>query len=279
MKRLALAVALLLALPMVASALVGPEPGSADFKIIFKELSGGPFYDQMEFDTAQGWDFGDREAYRCTFVEFVVDGVVTHRIEFEQAFDYPEPPGFQINDKGGEEHGDGDNPPRPADSDPCGTDEGGGIARNRWVPSGEDHFPHYDHHNTTAAVTLFLDGEPIQTLDLNRDECARGYWTPGDEPGEVVLWWDADFPENNGHHALDCNGGGAEPIAAARGFIIPQVSGAGYCVADELDGDVCEGVEIPPTPVVLGSGTSELTCGDGSVPAILQPDPLQVECP
>ena len=252
-----------------ASALVGPEPDSDPVTIIFKELNGGPEYDRIVFDRTENaagfrWDFRDREAYRCADMEGFVGDELVLRLEFEQEtnYDIDNPPGFQINDRGGVEHGDGSNPPFPADADPCGTDVGGGPERNRWLHTTEDHFPHYlVGHTAEAPVTIYVDGLPVETLDLRRDQCNDWYWTPGDEPGEVVGWQDPDGPTHNhpGSPVLPCNGGENEPFAALRGFFILESPRAGVCIADELDGDRCFGLTSPPEPEPTPTATP--SCG------------------
>jgi hypothetical protein len=215
-----------------------PNHEANAFSIVFEELNTQPVlvYDQLSFSESDGWTFGDREAYRCAWFErYAPDGTLLFKVEIEASVDYPT--GFRINDRGGAESGDGNNPPATADR--CGSPAG----QSAWQPSaGDDHFPHHTHQH------LFINGAEDVTayLDLHRDMCSRAYWTPGDEPGEAILWWDEDFPENmlghdNPDGMLDCGGGGEEPLAVARMLVIPMNVDTGVCTHDDLDGSRCIG--------------------------------------
>jgi hypothetical protein len=213
--------------------------------IDFLEDGSDTIYDRVFFTRADGWDFGDREGYRCAFVErFDAQGNLLFKVEFEQNLDYPVP--MSILDHGGMETGDGGVPHNPTDI--CGSVPG--VNENRWLhtPATEDHFPHHTHQH------LFVNGveDPTALIDLHRDDCSRGYWTPGDEPGEAILWWDEDFPEHThpGSDPLPCGGGGEEPEAVAHMLVIPVAANAGVCTHDELDGSRCAGMVAgqPTTP-------------------------------
>jgi hypothetical protein len=230
----------LVALAQPVSALPGPDPGDADpeFSVVLAPLhpETEPF-DVLEFARADGWDFGDRESYRCAYVErFDAQGNLLFKIELERSDDYQ--PGTVINDRGGMESGEGGAPP----AEGCGSPPGEGA----WHPSGEDHFPHHTHQH------LFVDGVELTGafLDLHRDDCARAYWTPGDEPGEAVLWWDEDGPQHTHPDGppLPCGGGDQEPSAVARMMVIPVAANAGVCTHDEIDGSRCRGMTQTPPP-------------------------------
>lgn len=255
MKRITVAlVALLMASMGVAGALPGPEPGSPDFDLVFVNGTGGPAFDAIHFARSDGWDFGNRESYRCAYVEYIQNGQVLFRVEFERVQVPGEIDNYVIiNDRNGVEteantdsksrqtSGNGaDRKPGPGTSDQCGLAPGSGPAQ--W--DGSDHFPHHTHFH------FFKNGVEIgsEILDLHRDDCARGYWTPGDQAGEAWLWWDEDGPESNGHHALDCNGGGAEPTPIVRAFVTHMAVGTGVCTHDDLDGSRCSGVTPAPGP-------------------------------
>lgn len=239
----AAALVTLVVLAAPASALPGPDPSTADneFSLILSPLGGRdaePF-DVLAFTRSAGWDFGDRESYRCAFVErFDAQGNLLFKIEVERSNVYS--PGTVINDRGGMESGEGGAP--PPNGDLCGSPAGGGA----WEPSGEDHFPHHTMEH------LFLDGVEITDglIDLHRDDCDLGYWTPGDEPGEAILWWDEDGPTHTHPDSppLPCGGGPLEPQAVARMMVIPVAANAGVCTMDDLAGDRCTGSAPTPPP-------------------------------
>jgi hypothetical protein len=238
----------------------GPDPanGKETFDIFFKELVTIPnvVYDQVTFVEATGWDFGDRNAYRCAWAEFYQGSDERFEVHFERIPTYD--PGILVNDRYGGEAEDG-----PAITALCG--DGAKDNLPQW--DNTDHFPH------GTALTVTEGSTTIATLDLHRDECARGYWVAGDEPGEAWLWWDADGPTSNGHHTLNCGGGPGDPVAVLRMTVQNVDAGLDYCIEDSMDGDICT------TPVVtLGTGTSVLVCPDGSTPQIVTADPLKVGC-
>jgi hypothetical protein len=266
MKRLFVILALLVAVLATASTAIGvpgvdPPSVPEDFDLVFEEVTQPrTFYDILPFERADGWDFGDREGYQCAFIErFDASGNLLFKLEFEISEFYTSAPSgetFRINDRGGAETGEGGFPPAPGDI--CGAPAGEGA----WVPSGEDHFPHMSEGASpeTHGVRLYVDGfvDPVATDTLNAGltnaDCDRGYWTPGDEERELVLWWDLDFPENgheDGSHPLDCGGGGDAPFAVARLYFAELADNAGVCILDHdvPGGRVCTGmVEPPPSP-------------------------------
>lgn len=198
------------------------------FDIFFVEIDAGAErkYDTVTFDETQGWDFGDRNGYNCAWAEFYQGTDERFEVHFERVPTYD--PGIIVNDRYGDEAPDG-----PDITALCGD----GVVRDptdpRWDRS--DHFPH------GTMITVYEDGTEIATLDLQRDECAKGYWVAGDEPGEAWLWWDADGPTDNGHHELECGGGPNNPVAVLRATVQNVDDGLGYCVLDDLDGDLCTG--------------------------------------
>lgn len=262
----AVLVALLLLGVGVARALPGPEAGSPDFELVFANGTGDrTVFDTIQFDGSEGWDFGDREGYRCAWVEYVSNGQVLFHVDFERVTVPGQEANYiMINDRGGVEfegntdgkarqpsQGGGAQKPAPGPGpgavDNCGLPAGGGAAA--W--DGSDHFPHHTHFHffKNGAELLRPNVDPaLGILPLHREDCALGYWTPGDEAGEAWLWWDEDGPESNGHHALDCNGGGAEPIPLVRAFVTHMAVGMGVCTHDDLDGSRCSGVTPAPGP-------------------------------
>lgn len=281
----------------LARALYGPEPSNLDvqFQILFQEGgTGAPKYDTLTFPVTPGptgWDFEDRDGYECANVaQYDEQGNLLLLFDFEQSKDYLNAAGtgnvFEINDKYGAEAGDPQFPVPPNLVRDCGNELHNDPNNSRWAPSGEDHFPHYiTSHQTVEPVQFYKDGVPWLTLPgiINAD-CDRGYWTPGDEPGEIVLWWDVDGPTNahmDGGAPLNCGGGATEPVPVARGFAAFMAPNIGVCISDmDLpNGQRCSGMtQPPPTPVQLGSGRSVLTCPGGSTPAVESTEPLIVVC-
>jgi hypothetical protein len=297
MRRALFLAACLVLVAVPAIALVGPEPPSSpdEFSIVFEEVTRPRTeYERLDFSAAQGWDFEDRDGYECANVaRYDGAGNLLMLLDFEQSRDYLtglDGGTFRINDRGGVEPGDAGNPNVFRD---CGNEVPGPPGNSRWMPSGEDHFPHISlgHDPETHGVRVYLDGQvdPVATDSLNgmlfNDECARGYWTPGDEPGELVLWWDRDFPENahhDGSFPLDCGGGGAEPVAVARAHFAYLAPNVGVCILDHdlAEGQRCSGMTEPPVAQVqLPAGESELRCPDGTYPALVSLEPFRVLCP
>lgn len=165
-------------------ALPGPDPDDAapEFSIDILGTHEGEteVFEKLVFTRAAGWDFGDRESYRCAFVEYVADGVV----QFELVFERLEIPGHDanyivINDHNGMETGEGGAP--PAQGDLCGMPAGAGPRTHDGtplVPGG-------------ANFTVYKDNAPYMTYSLPavapiNDE---SFWSVGDEPGEAYLWY------------------------------------------------------------------------------------------
>lgn len=249
-----------------AYALYGPEtqdPNHPIFELNFEETSTPVTqYDALHFDSRHGWDFEDRDGYECANVAtYDANDNLEMLVEFEQSKDYLSAASgstFRINDHWGQENEGpyANYPPRD-----CGNELHNDPNNSRWAPSGEDHFPHYNMMMAEMngdPVTIYRDGVVDATLtadltaELVNTDCDRGYWTPGDEPGELVLWWDADFPEHamEGGDPLNCGGGGNEPVPVARMFFPFLASNMGVCISD-MDapgGQTCSGMTEPPGP-------------------------------
>ena len=178
-----------LALALVApaqpvSAIPGPDPASADteFSIVITGSFDGEteVFDELRFSRTDNWDFGDREAYRCAFVEYIVDGIVQFKLEFErlQVPDHDENY-IVINDRHGMETGEGGVPPAP--SDDCGLPAGAGARTWDGAPLVEG----------GANFTVFKDGAPYMNYSLpstapDNDET---FWSVGNDPGEAYMWY------------------------------------------------------------------------------------------
>lgn len=210
-----------------------PRDGHEAFDIFFIEVGSPPqavIYDTMTFAESDGWDFGDRNAYNCAWAEYYQGRDERFEVHFERIQTYD--PGILVNDRFGAEA-----PDIPAGiGGLCGD---GVPGENGPTWDDTDHFPH------GTALTFHEGGMEIASLDLHRDECSKGYWVPGDEPGEAWLWWDADGPTNDGHHDLMCDGGLGEPVAVLRMTVQSVDAGIDYCIEDPLDGDLCTGVTAP----------------------------------
>ncbi|HEY7661442.1 MAG TPA: hypothetical protein VIC58_12690 [Actinomycetota bacterium] len=187
MKRtLTLAVVAVLALAIAttpATGVPGPDPQNApnDFQIFITgtHLGETEMFEELNFSRANGWDFGDREAYRCAYVEYIVGG----QIQFEISFERLAVPGHEgnyivINDKDGWESGEGG---FPDSSDNCGMPPGAGPRSHDgspMVPGG-------------ASFTVHKGGAPLVTYNLPATTAvnAESFWSVGDEPGEAYLWY------------------------------------------------------------------------------------------
>lgn len=221
------------------NALYGPDPDwvPSEFSIV---LSGQPpgdapldRFDQLEFNRSGGWDFGDREGYECATVEYVEAGAVTFELTFERVLVPGQDANYvEINDRGGVEESDPQAPNPGPGFDHCGLPAGVGQFNPR-LADGTDHFPHH------TMMTFSRGGSDFTTLDLTRDDCAKGYWVPGDQAGEAWLWWDEDGPRNDGHRDLDCGGGPVEAVPVLRLWVTKADEGVSFCSMDSLDGDMC----------------------------------------
>lgn len=241
------------------------------------------------FELADGWDFGDRSAYSCAWVEYFQGSNEKFELTYHAVSNYPG--ALQINDKFGDEL------EGPAgelasvktlcwENDATIVVDSKGNTKATFLADGTDHFPHMIHPGDglyfyqDGAPMLDPQGDPV-FIDLQQPDCAKLYWVPGDDPGEVWLWWDEDgptFSHGPGEGDLGCGGGPNEPVALIQLKPRHADSDVGYCVQamDELTN--CFNNEPPPTPVQLGSGKSVLTCPDSTAPAVETTEPLVVRC-
>lgn len=264
----ALTLLTILSLAVAALAVPGPEPGSRHFSISITDIATGQLVDAVDFNTATGWDFGDRGAYRCAWVEHFTAGGLDFVVALDRVAGY----NARINDRFGKES----------------TNQCYAVDKGNAVFEGDEHFP----HGTT--LTFYRGGVPFETIDLPGG-CSRGYWTPGDEPGEAWLWWDPDGPEETEHGLGDCSGGPEEPEPVLRLQVLSLGEGLGVCTADRIDGDICAvtvpaTTESPPTappvPTITVTETTTVTvtetitmpppidCGSGT---ITLPDGREIE--
>lgn len=298
MKRTLLFVVLSLLLAAPAIAITGPSD-SGNFEIFLRELpSDDPNSDEYFRDaftgkgtSGTGWSFGDRLAYACAFIEHYTSNTLDFEVHYEVLIGAGYEAGdLEINDRFGAQQQQG----------PCGDGIGPGASLQYNEAVHGDHFPHGDFFATEQVSDLVAyrdadaDGfvqadDEIRRVDYsNGDPCDSWYWTPGrdaDGTPAAIGWWDEDGPSSpDGHQSLNCPGNGELTPAPAILVTFKDVAPNVVVCVNELEGPVCEGGsfgEPPPpiTPVTLGSGTSELTCPDGSNPAVVQSDPLQVVCP
>ena len=203
--------------PAEAMGVIHHEPGGADFRLMFYNLDEGTNVSNVDFDTATGWDFGDRGAYQCAWVEHFTNG----NLDFRVAFNRMDSAAYmQLNDRfGAESSNDCLNP---------FTGQRVGWRTAPSIPDAEagDHFPHLIHAGD--GLTFFRNGEPFEYLDLTADQCADGYWVPGDEPGEAILWWDPDgptSPRRHQHNDLPCGGGPEEPLPVIYAKVVRVAEG------------------------------------------------------
>jgi hypothetical protein len=241
MKRLLVALTSLLILGVgTAQALPGldPQDGHDSFEIFISASSDpnadltGPGADRTTFVEASGWDFGDRTAYSCAYVEFFRSGSRLFELNYKAVSDYGG--ALQINDKFGQQTGD---------DDAKATCWAGDDAQT-FVHDGSDHFP----HGTSFVFNDVATGAEIARIDYP-NQCAKLYWTPGMQAGEAWLWWDEDGPEDKLEHGDGlCGGGPAEPIAVVRAKVRYLTVGIEACTTDAMDGNMCfVGTESAPS--------------------------------
>jgi hypothetical protein len=160
------------------SALPGIDPANAParFQIFVRDLRDRVIYERLDFSRSNGWDFGDRAAYSCAWVEYVSGGQVQFRVDFELVIGSEYRAGsLELNDKNGiEEHPDG--------RTPCG--DGVGFGPNLRA-DGSAFVP-----GSGATFALAKGGLPLATLTLpamsaTNDESS---WSVGNDPGEAYLW-------------------------------------------------------------------------------------------
>jgi hypothetical protein len=255
MKRLLVALTGLITLGVgTAQAIPGPDPvdehQAFEISITARDAPiGEPFTvsatDTTTFDEGGGWDFGDRVAYACAWVEFYQQGTKWFEVAYHAVGDYP---GFlRINDKNGLE---------TEEDTPLSLNElcleGSGVTqRSDFRADGSDHFPH------GAALVFYRDRDGDGRVDPTPSDefarvdyseathgvCGNLYWTPGDEPAEAWLWWDEDGAADRlGHGDGLCGGGPMEPVAVVQAEARSLAGGVMACVTDAMDGDMCTGV-------------------------------------
>ncbi len=221
----------LVALAQPVAAIPGPDPADAPpaFTIYVVGNSDGETeaLEALDFARADNWDFGDREAYRCAYVEYIVGGQVLFKLELErlavpgQADNY-----VALNDEGGMESGEGGNPPSPGDL--CGMPAGAGPLQfdgSAFVSGG-------------ATFTVTRDGSPLATYSLPAVSPTNpeSFWSPGNDPGEAYLWYIAPGEAN-------------DPVL--RFTVVPMASGVSV-----------DGLPAPspsPTPGPVGDHASDVT--------------------
>ena len=181
MKRRATAVIaatlLLAGIATQASALSGIDPANAPsrFQIFVRDLGDREIYERLDFSRSNGWDFGDRVAYSCAWVEFVSARQIQFRVDFELVIGSEYRAGsLEVNDKNGlEEHRDG--------LTPCG--DGVGVGPNllhdgsAFVPGGAT----FVLSKNGATLTSFT----LPAVSATNDE---SQWSVGNDLGEAYLW-------------------------------------------------------------------------------------------
>jgi hypothetical protein len=226
MKRLLLAFTCLLTLGVgTAQAIPGPDPndGHSTFSLEMF-IHGKGATDVTSFNEASGWDFGDRAAYRCAWVEFFQSGSELFEVQYHAVSDYPDGT-IEINDRYGEEL------PDPEINDTCWDAD----SQSNFVHDGSDHFP----HGTSLVFRDAGTNAEIARIDYS-NQCTKLYWTPGNQAGEAWLWWDEDGPEDKIDHGDGlCGGGPEEPDAIVQARVRSLASGVEACVTDAMDGDLC----------------------------------------
>lgn len=228
-----------------AQAIPGPDPGdehrSFEIAITVRDApQNEPFTveatDTTVFTESGGWDFGDRVAYACSWVEFYQGGQELFEVAYHAVGDYPGL--LRINDRHGLETEDDNGLPI---TDMCLA--GSGVSRrNDFRADGSDHFP----HGTDLVFRRDMDGEgpgagdEIARINYDEDVCGNLYWTPGDDPGEAWLWWDEDGASDMVEHGDGlCGGGHMEPVAVVRARARSLAPDVIACATDAMDGDRC----------------------------------------
>jgi hypothetical protein len=241
-----------------AFGLYGYEPGSPDFTLtVLRDPTpkGTPgqksgdelLIERLVFDTALGWDFGDRDGYDCAGLEFVDGGevVIVGRMQNADAVEGRPDNYTEINDRAGHEHNDGPNP-IPAPDPLPGYEFCPGNGETPY--DGSDHFPHVNADDGPDSV-LVRDpsGETRATLDLRHAVCDPAYWAPDVAGTGLWLWWDDDGVSFDGHHDLDCGGGPLEPEPLVKFSFEILEPGWSVCIPDDLAGQSCAPKTTGPT--------------------------------
>lgn len=207
-----------------AHAIPGPDPNNGHDTFTLSMGLLGAIPDDTTFAESAGWDFGDRSAYRCAWVEFFRGGTEQFEVQYHAVSDYTDGT-IQINDRYGEEA-----PDNNIDSDCWGNDD-----QQNFVADGSDHFP----HGTSLVFNDIATGVQIGRIDYPT-QCTKLYWTPGNQAAEAWLWWDEDGPADRMEHGDGlCGGGPGEPVALVQARVRKLASGIEACVTDSMDGDMC----------------------------------------
>ena len=188
-----LTVAALPALP--ASGVPGPDPadGRNWFEIFVRETGDDrEMYEVLRFREGPGWDFGDRYAYACAWVEFIEAGAVEFRIDFELVVGPHYRPGsLEINDRYGAEGEDG--------RLRCGNGGGSGADLRHdgssFVPGG-------------ATFVIRKGGDRLVRYRLPKvsDVNDESFWSIGNQRREAYLWYGEE---------------GEDPVPVLRALIKP----------------------------------------------------------
>jgi hypothetical protein len=200
MKRTILAlVIVVLAFPFVAAPVAGlPGPDPADspnrFEIFLREIEDDrETYESLVFSSSKGWDFGDRAAYSCAWVEYVSGGKVQFRVDFELVIgpDY-RPGSLEVNDRNGVEE-------KPDGQTRCGDGDGPGAnLRHDGSPfvEGGARFDVFKRHRKLTSFRL------PAVSDVNDES----FWSVGDQHREAYLWYGEE---------------GEDPVPVLRAFVKP----------------------------------------------------------
>lgn len=163
-----------------AAAIPGPDPADAppEFSIVVLGTHAGEteIFDMLDFSRADGWDFGDREAYRCAFVEYIVND----EVQFTLTFDRLTIPGHDagyitISDRHGME--------LEGNAPECGFIEDGSGIGQTWDGS--------PFVSGGASFTIYKDTSPlvVYALPAVSPVNVETFWSVGDEPGEAYMWY------------------------------------------------------------------------------------------
>jgi hypothetical protein len=222
-----------------AQAIPGPDPGDGhsffNIEITARDHEVSAT-DVTRFNERIGWDFGDRAAYRCAWIEFFKGRTRLFQVRYHAVSDYPGD-FLEVGDRYGLER------PDPAIGDRCW----GGDNPSNFAQDGSDHFP----HGTSLVFRDIATGRQMGRVDYS-SQCTHLYWTPGNQAAEAWLWWDEDGPEDKFEHGDGlCGGGSKEPIAVVQAKARQLASGIEACAIDAMDGDLCRSASGAHGPSAL----------------------------
>ncbi|MCI0545220.1 MAG: hypothetical protein L0Z49_12390 [Actinobacteria bacterium] len=255
----------------------GPDPDVGDFAFIVREAigPGSRTYDRIEVDVEHpfGPDWGGRASYRCGMYEFLDGDTTLFEVDTE-LFTYQQVTGISVQII------DDANAQEPVQLGGCGSSDAK-AANLVWDEATHgDHFPHADATGAGDIAVyqdfdhdgFFVEFHRIDYSSPAADTdgiCGPSYWTPGNGPGEALLWWDEDGPSSpDGHSSLNCDPatGPGEPVAVARTTVELFHPDLIVCTLDPINGDVCSG-ELEPPPAPTGpTGPTAPTGPTGPVP-------------